>query len=32
MARELVKESCCSWLHRVELLRQAQKKDGHSGH
>ena len=23
---------CCSWLHRLELLRQAQEKDGNSGH
>jgi len=23
--------SCCSWLHRFELLRQAQEKDGNSG-
>jgi len=23
---------CCSWLHRLELLRQAQAKDGISGH
>jgi len=23
---------CCSWLHRFELLRQAQAKDGNSGH
>ena len=22
----------CSWLHRLELLRQAQEKDGNSGH
>jgi len=22
----------CSWLHRLELLRQAQGKDGNSGH
>jgi len=22
---------CCSWLHRLEL-RQAQEKDGSSGH
>jgi len=22
---------CCSWLHRLELLRQAQEKDGNSG-
>jgi len=24
--------SRCSWLHRLELLRQAQGKDGNSGH
>jgi len=24
--------SCCRWLHRLELLRQAQEKDGNSGH
>jgi len=23
---------CCSWLHCLELLRQALKKDGNSGH
>jgi len=23
---------CCSWLHCRELLRQAQDKDGKSGH
>ena len=23
---------CCSCLHRLELLRQAQEKDGNSGH
>ena len=23
---------CCSWLHRLELLRKAQEKDGNSGH
>jgi len=23
---------CCSWLHRIELLRQAQARDGNSGH
>jgi len=23
---------CCNWLHRLELLRQAQAKDGNSGH
>jgi len=23
---------CCSWLHRFELLRQAQARDGNSGH
>jgi len=23
---------CCSWLHLHELLRQAQEKDGNSGH
>jgi len=23
---------CCSWLHRLEILRQAQEKDGNSGH
>jgi len=24
--------NCCSWQHRFELLRQAQEKDGNSGH
>jgi len=28
----LAARSCCSWLHRLELLRQAQDKDGNSGH
>ena len=23
---------CCVWLHRLELLRQVQEKDGNSGH
>ena len=23
---------CCSWPIRLELLRQAQEKDGNSGH
>jgi len=27
-----LEEFCCSWLHRLELLRQAQEKDGNSGH
>jgi len=26
------RRECCSWLHRIELLRQAQAKDGNSGH
>jgi len=27
-----VTSPCCSWLHRLEPLRQAQQKDGNSGH
>jgi len=27
-----LKGACCSWLHRLELLRQAQAKDGSPGH
>jgi len=27
----VIATSCCSWLHRLELLRQAQEKDGNSG-
>jgi len=32
LVRLLLVRLCCSWLHRLELLRQAQKKDGNSGH
>jgi len=27
-----IKSFICCWLHRLELLRQAQEKDGNSGH
>jgi len=29
---DLEGDTCCRYLHRLELLRQAQVKDSHSGH